>query len=151
MKQQTSYIKCLSRNASFCAQLSSTAPILRYPCLYEFDTLETASHSPSTRRTYVAALSPTRTSSSGTPTATLVTLCLALARPLSKRCADESRGPAMLAPPVGATDADAVVLTLSLRVRLASLSLRSRTIFSSSRIRFFSRSFSLLADSSSPL
>ena len=98
----------------------------------------------------LAALSPTFTSSSGTPTPRLEALCAAmLPRSLSALDGTLSRGPAMLAPPEGATLMLAVVLTLSLLGRLALLDRLSWTSLSSSRIRLLRSSFSVLAASSS--
>lgn len=99
------------------------------------------------RNPALAALSPTFTSSSGTPTATLdiLPVVLNILTTLS------FLGRAILAP-VDAIFTLAVVLALSLRGRvLASLALLSRTIRSSSRIRRFSASFSRFTLSSSCL
>lgn len=99
------------------------------------------------RKPALAALSPTFTSSSGTPTATLDILpaVLNILTTLS------FLGRAILAP-VAAIFTLAVVLALSLRGRvLASLALLSRTIRSSSRMRRFSASFSRFTLSSSCL
>lgn len=78
----------------------------------------------------------------------LDTLCIVFLRSWAGAL---SRGPAMLAPPLGSTLMLAPVLALSLRVWLASLAVRSLTCRSSSMTLFLSSSFSLFAWSSSCL
>lgn len=93
-----------------------------------------------------AALSPTRSSSSGTPTATLPAVLPAV---LIMLVTLSLLGGAMPAPPP-LTLTLAVVLTLSLRgLVLASLALRSRTKRSNSLILLFKASFSRFTVSNS--
>ncbi|TKW50071.1 hypothetical protein CTA1_4650 [Colletotrichum tanaceti] len=98
----------------------------------------------------LAALSPTCSSSSGTPTATLLAT-LIVVRDRS-RSPPGRRAPAMPAPPVVTPTPATVPVAAAAAAALPALSLPrllSRTSFSRSRILCFSASFSLLTFSNS--